>query len=135
MQHSIFTHNGCVTVENPATGNHRTFRIKTQPDDAEFAPGGRIVELLVGSDNERSYKSFGFVLHRSIHIFKKLKGEPWGKQSDFQKFANMLTFPEKYEREHGLIYRFDVRCRRCNRQLTTPESIDSGIGPECAKKS
>lgn len=25
-------------------------------------------------------------------------------------------------------------CRRCNRKLTVPESIESGIGPECAAK-
>ena len=25
------------------------------------------------------------------------------------------------------------RCGRCNRALTVPESIASGIGPECAK--
>lgn len=26
-------------------------------------------------------------------------------------------------------------CRRCNRQLTVPTSIESGIGPECARRS
>jgi hypothetical protein len=26
------------------------------------------------------------------------------------------------------------RCGRCGRTLTVPESIESGIGPECAKK-
>jgi hypothetical protein len=27
-----------------------------------------------------------------------------------------------------------MRCRRCGRALTTPESIASGIGPVCASK-
>lgn len=27
------------------------------------------------------------------------------------------------------------RCGRCGRRLTVPESIDTGMGPECAKKT
>jgi hypothetical protein len=26
------------------------------------------------------------------------------------------------------------RCGRCNRKLTVPESIETGLGPECASK-
>ena len=33
------THNGTITVSNPATGQHRTFRVRTQKPDARFAPG------------------------------------------------------------------------------------------------
>ena len=56
---SIFTHNGRFTVTSTKTGEHRTFRIRTQPDDAKFAPKERVITLLIGPDNESSYKGTG----------------------------------------------------------------------------
>ena len=38
------------------------------------------------------------------------------------------ALPEGYEARH------EGRCARCGRALTVPESIDSGFGPECARK-
>ena len=50
---SITTHNGTFTVHNPATGEHRTFKVSTvQQGDLE---GRRIVALLTGPDNANSY--------------------------------------------------------------------------------
>lgn len=37
--------NGFYTIRNRQTGEHRTFRIATQAEDARFAPGERIVSL------------------------------------------------------------------------------------------
>jgi hypothetical protein len=34
----------------------------------------------------------------------------------------------------GLILRHEGRCGACGRELTHPESIDSGIGPDCRKR-
>lgn len=123
---SIKTHNGAVTILNPATGNHRTFEVRTQKEDAKFAPGQRIVSLLAGPDNESDYQGFGFVGDDGhIRIWKK-------KQSPlFATYALMLERPEVYE-EKGLQYAVEGRCRKCNRRLTTPQSIEAGIGPVCA---
>jgi hypothetical protein len=33
-----------------------------------------------------------------------------------------------------LVVRHEGKCGRCGRTLTVPESIDRGIGPECAGK-
>ena len=44
----------------------------------------------------------------------------------------MLTDPKRWE--NTVEYRFEGKCRKCNRKLTNPDSIDNGIGPECAKK-
>ncbi len=121
---NITTHNGKWTIENPATGGHRTFQIRTQADDARFAPGKRIVALLSGPDNTSDYQGFGFVENGRIKV--------WRKKQDtvFVKFAHMLANP-KYWEDKGLVYHFEGKCRRCNRTLTTPESIESGIGPVC----
>jgi len=126
MDHSIATHNGVVTIFNTKTGNHRTFRIHTQPDDAEFAPGRRIVSQLAGPDNTHDYRSFGFVRDDgTIMVWKKKRG------GNYEIYARMLEHPEIFEAK-GAVYHFSTVCRRCNRTLTTPESIESGIGPICA---
>ena len=54
-------YNGAITVTNPATGNHRTFRIHTVRTGG--LKGSRVVGLLIGSNNESDYLSFGFVNH------------------------------------------------------------------------
>lgn len=123
---NIFSHNGIITIKNPKTGNHRTFRIKTQKDNDQFAPGERIVQLLTGPDNENDYRGFGFVKNDHIVLWKKYVGIDNGS---FEKFCKILTNPDKF----GLEVNFEGKCRRCNRTLSTPLSVSLGIGPECVK--
>jgi hypothetical protein len=37
------------------------------------------------------------------------------------------------EAPEGVEVRHSGKCGRCNRTITTPASVDSGIGPECAE--
>jgi hypothetical protein len=122
------THNGKLTISNPATGEHRTFRIKTQKDDARFAPGSRIVGLLIGQDNENDFQQFGFVnTDGSVIVWNKYRG------TQFEKLAKMLSNLEESCQRWNLNAAWSVKCRRCNRELTTPDSIESGIGPTCSE--
>ena len=121
------THNGKITINNPSTGQHRTFQIRTQPEDSRFAPGKRVVALLNGPDNQRDYQPFGFVNQSGIVIWKKKRN------TVFETYGKMLDNPEHFE-EKGAEYLFSGKCRRCNRELTVPSSIESGIGPICAGK-
>lgn len=124
----LATHNGFITVLNPASGEHRTFRVRRRPDDSKFAPGKRTVGLLTGSDNESDYRDFGFVGDDGrIWLWKKHRG-----QKAYEWFARCLSNPERFT--HLVEFNFEERCRRCNRQLSTPESCARGIGPDCAEK-
>ena len=126
---SIVSHNGKITVSNPESGNHRTFRVNTQKDDARFAPGERIVGLLNGPNNESDYQSFGFVKPDGrINVWRKFQG------TMFERYARMLMNLEHETEKFGLVVQWSATCRRCNRELTTPESIASGIGPICRDK-
>ena len=129
--YNIATHNGRLTIYNPQTGNHRTFSIRTQPDDSKFAPGKRVLALLSGPDNENDYQSFAFVEDDgSVRLFRS-------KQDDslWAKYADMVANPLKYINGASKAeYLFEGRCRRCNRVLTTPWSIKAGLGEVCAKK-
>jgi hypothetical protein len=131
--------NGFYTIRNRQTGEHRTFRIATQAEDARFAPGERIVSLLVGQDNSHDYKGFGFVKkdESGIVVWKKLRSRDMGKPSNHEMFAKMiwaLSAPEGqgqwWKDRYELM--LSKRCVRCNRRLTNPESVESGIGPDCA---
>jgi hypothetical protein len=121
----ILTHNGVFTVKSVKTGDHRTFRIRTQPQDSSFAPGKRVLSILRGPDNTNDYKGFAFVDEHGIHI--------WSKSYNALnvKYAAMLEKLAEHS-ANGLVEVFaSTRCRVCNRTLTTPESVASGIGPVC----
>ena len=123
--------NGTFTIQNRVTGEHRTFRVRTQKDDASFAPGKRTVALLKGNDNETSYTGFAFVTEDGINVWSSKRGTV-----GYTAYANLLwslaidgafsEYAEKYSITESR------KCVRCNRKLTTPESLAAGIGPECA---
>lgn len=122
---SPITHNGKFTVKSTRTGEHRTFRVRTQPQDSSFAPGKRVLALLTGPDNENSYTGFAFVDDFGIHLWGKKKTE------QYQALANMLERLQAHEDAGRVEVYAETTCRKCNRALTTPESILSGIGPVC----
>lgn len=128
--------NGRWTVQSP-TGEHRTFRIATQPDDAAFAPGQRIVSLLSNGDNVDGYRSFAFIDERCITVFRKSRGLP-GQPSFHEQVAlmlwSLLTDPASPWLTRGCKLLGEATCLRCNRVLTEPESIAIGIGPTCLEK-
>jgi hypothetical protein len=129
--YNLLTHNGIITMRNPATGNHRTVRITTQGKDEKFAPGQRILSLLTGPDK---WIPFAFV---GVRDFSPTVNVWWSKRgantekSDWERIALMVLYPDHYL-GRGIEYMFEGRCRVCNRSLTNPESIESGIGPVCA---
>ncbi len=126
---TIFSHNGVFTVVSAKTGEHRTFKVRSQKKDASFAPGMRIVYLLTGPNNQEDYTGFGFVVDGEIKLWSRFRTE------QYTKLANMLTNLEEHREKGHVRVMAETTCRRCNRPLTNPSSILSGIGPECASKS
>ena len=135
--------NGCFTIKRIETGEHRTFRIRTQSADAKFAPGKRIVSLLTGPSNENDYQGFGFVADWGIQVWQRHRSDKGKPRTPWEWYADMLiSMLREYDggdvvtgatyRDRRYEIRYEKRCRVCNRTLTTPESIDAGIGPICA---
>lgn len=123
---SVKTHNGILTIVSKRTGEHRTVKISTQSKDSKFAPGKRVVALLSGPDNESDYRSFGFVdEHSGVVLFRKHQDSAF-----YVWLRRFLNNPVEYVESVDVL--FEGRCRVCNRVLTEPESIMSGIGPVCA---
>jgi hypothetical protein len=123
---TVGTHNGTITCSNPQTGESRTFRIKTQAADSKFAAGQRILSLLTGPDNESDYQGFAFVDSMGrVRVWRSRLG------TQFEKLGRFVERLEYHQQTHGIQVQWAAKCRVCNRKLTTPESIASGIGPIC----
>jgi hypothetical protein len=120
------SHNGTITCTNPASGESRTFRIRTQPDDSSFAPGKRVLSLLTGPDNTSDYTGFAFVEGNRVQVWRSKLG------TKFEAYARFIERLDYHRDHHGIEVYWAALCRRCNRQLTTVDSIRSGIGPTCA---
>lgn len=132
-------HNGIYTLTNPETGQHRTFKVRTQQEDARFAPGARILYLLTGPDNEHDYQPFGFVRDDGrIAVWRKMRGAA-GHPSQWERLADLFQSrvsghaPRLCDCSHFEL-QVSRRCRRCNRRLTDPVSIETGYGPECRSR-
>jgi hypothetical protein len=119
--------NGIYSLKFP-DGSHRTFKIHTKGGRGALA-GKRIISLLARADDddEDSYVGFGFVDNHGIHLWKN------GRHQFHQHAALIwkLATGESIDGHELLVSR---RCLACNRPLTTPESIERGLGDFCAKK-
>lgn len=115
------------TLRNPETGNRFTFRVKRADDN-----GPAFVSVLTGDDNDSSYTYLGTIFgDGNFVITRKSRISPDAPSAKAFAWAwrrlNVGADLGKAECWH------EGRCGRCGRALTVPESIESGLGPECAK--
>ena len=106
---------------------YRTFRIHTQDQDASFAPGQQVIATLPGPSNESNYTGFGFITDGKVIPWKRYRVgyETILAEARFLLRGDQEQAGRRYAARTG-------RCRKCNRILTSPESIAAGIGPICA---
>lgn len=110
-------------------GTHRTFRIRTQSADSDFAPSKQIIATLTGSDNTSNYTQWGFVNGATINVWKSKTD----KIGNWAQLATALITGD--HAAAGMRYAVESNnCYRCNRQLTDPESVATGLGPICRNK-
>lgn len=112
---------GTYTV--PSDEGHRTFRVRTQAQDADFAPGAILVDYLAGPDNENDFRGFAFLKGGKLVVWKRFRE---GHTGLIEAAERLVADPDA-----ALVSK---SCLRCGRKLTTPASLERGIGPECAEK-
>lgn len=119
------------------TSNRFTYQVTRKDPD----PGSRytqptyFVGLLTGSNNESDYSYLG-ILDPVTGYVRLTKGSRMTPQAPAVK-AIQWALPLIWARatmppSFGIMH--VGRCGRCGRTLTVPESIASGIGPDCAGK-
>lgn len=127
--HAIFT------VSN-SKGEHYTYKISKARKPNPSGNHVYFVGLLTGPDNESSYTYMGIYSLRLNSVvltyaskYKEdttpLKVVRWA----IKQVTDGKQLPDGYSIQHA------GTCCCCGRTLTTPESVESGIGPVCAKKS
>lgn len=119
--------NATFTIVSRKTETRFTYRVRASEDGTLF-----FVSLLRGPDNNADYTYMGTIQGKRFRLTPKSKvtfEAPAYKAFLwlFNQVAIMNALPDVVEVWHS------GRCGRCNRTLTVPESIASGIGPECAK--
>lgn len=120
------------------TGTRYTYRVNAGDlTDEQKAKGWKplyFVKLLTGSDNENDYTYMGYVMFKggSTPEFRLGKSSKYNAESQPVKaFTWALSILVQGRMPQGLEIWHEGRCGRCNRTLTTPESIEAGFGPDC----
>ena len=120
--------NAILTLSSRKTGARYTFRVS----QAKNCDTRWFVSLLTGPDNTRDYTYVGCFENGALRLTRaSTYRDDATPVRAFRFFATSClagdTIPDQLEIRH------EGRCGRCARTLTVPESIDRGIGPECAK--
>lgn len=110
------------------TGVHFTYKVKQAKDNANLF----FVSLLRGADNESDYSYIGFIRDgRWFHGGRKSRAS--------KEASSVIAFGWAWNRlNQGETPELEVyhacKCGACGRKLTTPESIATGLGPECSER-
>lgn len=123
----MFGGNATFTVVSKGSGKRFTFKVRQPKADTPH-----FVSVLTGSDNESDYAFLGTIFNRDSYrrSAKSSIGPSAPSAQAFEWFFKHLNDPAL---ETKVDVHHEGRCCRCGRKLTVPESIESGIGPECAK--
>ncbi len=121
--HAIFT------VDN-GKGNHYTFKISHRKETQPL-----FIKVLTGKNNEHDYTYLGVYnpYTKSVILTEHSRYTPNATPVKVIKWAINLIHENK-PLPQGYSIKHEGYCCRCGRLLTTSESIENGIGPECIKK-
>jgi hypothetical protein len=126
--HFILAGNALFTIENTATGNRFTFKVRRPDDDKPH-----FVSVLTGPDNENSYSFLGTIFDggRYRHGRRSRISEEAPSAKAFNWLFRQLTAHRELPPQVRVCH--CGKCGRCGKTLTVPESIESGFGPDCIK--
>lgn len=120
------------TVSNN-NGEHYTFQITRKEASGKY-PTTWFVALLTGPDNCTDYTYMGMlnIVTGAVNLTRKSRFSEQSTPVRVIRWALSKVWEEK-NLPVGYSIHHEGKCGRCGRRLTVPESILSGIGPECAK--
>ena len=123
----VFAGNSIFTLKSLRTGKHFTFKFKKRQSSSYLF----YVMVLSGS----TYEYIGSIVNGIFRVTPTVKNDLRTKthleQETIKWFLRQLS--SKKELNENLEIWHDGKCGRCRRTLTHPDSISSGLGPECVK--
>lgn len=133
----VLAGNARFTVVSKKTGARYTFRVRVRTSEKGI-PNLHFVQVLTGPDNGTDYEYLGtifpgrpgtsFPFAKFVHGKKSRIGEGAPSAKAFAWFWGRLS--KGLPVDEAEVWHLG-RCGRCGRDLTVPESVACGLGPEC----
>lgn len=118
------------SLRSTRTGKHYTYRVRCPRGEPEAVV--RFVDVLTGPDNTSNFSWLGSVWtdKGGKYTHGRTSRLPKGADSErvFTWFWRTLAAGKLHD---DLEFFHAGKCGRCGRQLTTPRSVETGIGPVC----
>lgn len=142
----MFAGNATFTIRSKTTGTRFTYKVRKASHPLPNCPWLTtwFVNLLSGSDNENDFAYLGTIkfddreqrvplvqARRFNHgATSRVSAAAPSAQAFMWLYRNLQKskLPDSVEVWH------EGKCGRCGRKLTVPESVERGIGPECAER-
>ncbi len=120
--------NALFTVKDIVTEKRFTYKVLVDSKNEDQLK----VFVMNGTDNTKNYWHFGHIVFDSgMPVFRVYSIH--NRDKEYTKWFERILLNLSIERVMPQIEMWhEGRCCRCGRVLTVPESIASGIGPECA---
>lgn len=127
----FFGGNAIFTVKSQVSGEHKTFKIRKTKPSPKYPIASFMLLVLVGNE---SYDYVGHVDDKNgaLRLTTNSKREFTSPDVITFKWFMKHLFGDKVFSKAEIMHA--GKCGRCGRTLTHPESLLTGIGPECAKK-
>lgn len=135
----LYAGNATITVKSLRTQTRFTYRVREAPPPTTINSPSKVgwfVAVLTGPENSHDYTYLG-------HIFRESHDYVHGRKSRidigapssiaWQWFYGSVVLGDRLHPEKVEVWH-EGRCGRCNRKLTVPLSIATGIGPDCAQQ-
>jgi hypothetical protein len=120
--------NATFTVTSKRTGTRYTYKVQAS-DDGNM----HFVSVLSGPDNWTNYRYFGLIRNGQFHFANPAKAKVSAEAPSAKGFAWLWNHIDA-DLSKAVEVHHEGKCCCCGRKLTVPQSIITGIGPECAKK-
>jgi len=127
------------TVDN-GSGKHYTYKVWKSEPTQQYPNPDHFIDVLAGPENTTDFIYMGRVVVTGqvadIRLTLKskvrnddirLKVARWALRVIWQVKFNNYKLPMSYSIRHM------GNCGKCGRPLTTPASLDTGLGPDCAE--
>lgn len=127
------------TIELPAGTDHQphyTFKVTKKEASGQF-PEAYFIALLSGPNNETDYTYVGMLDKKTADV--RLTRKSAYPEDSFpvrlvkRILARVWANDHSAYEQHGYRMHHSNKCGKCGKTLTTPESVECGIGPECRK--
>ena len=113
-------------------GRRRTFKLLRS--STQSAKNEMVAMYLTGPDNENDYTVGGWISGGQFDSRRPSRDQIMNDMNDFLAARrDALTDTPKMHTATNVRLLRSTHCIRCGRRLTTPDSIRSGMGPECIR--